>query len=113
MIKNYKPYFNIGPGPFIKEELEARNWPQKDLAEVLGMSLKSINQLIKNKQAITVETAQLLSKAFGQSPQYWLTLDENYRLRLKQNMSDKIPRKYLAENYLGRLRKKLALLLKN
>ncbi len=85
MIKNYKPYFNIGPGPFIKEELEARNWRQEDLAEIMGMLLKSINQLIKNKQAITVEIAQLLSKAFGPSPQFWLTLDENYRLRLQQD----------------------------
>ena len=35
MIKNYKPYFNIGPGPFIKEELEARNWKEEDLAAIL------------------------------------------------------------------------------
>jgi HTH-type transcriptional regulator/antitoxin HigA len=85
MIKKYKPYLNIGPGAFIKEELKARNWRQEDLAEIIGMSLKSINQVIKNKQAITVETAQLLSKAFGQSPQFWLALDANYRLRLKQD----------------------------
>jgi len=98
MIKNYKPYFNIGPGPFIKEELEARNWRQKDIAEIMGMSSKLVNKLIKNKQSITVETAQRLSKTFGQSPQYWFALDENYRLRLKQNISDKIPRKYWAEN---------------
>lgn len=105
MIKNYKPYFNIGPGPFIKEELEARNWRQEDLAAVLGMSLKSVNKLIKNKQSITVKKAQLLSKAFGQSPQFWLTLDTNYRLRLKQNISDKIPRKYWAEKNLSRVRR--------
>jgi HTH-type transcriptional regulator/antitoxin HigA len=105
MIKNYKPYFNIGPGPFIKEELEARNWRQEDLAEIMGMSSKSVNKLINNKQAITVETAQRLSKAFGQSPQYWFALDANYRLRLKQNISDKIPQKYWAENYLNKLRK--------
>ena len=105
MIKNYKPYFNIGPGPFIKEELEAHGWRREDLAEIMGMSFKSINQLIKNKQAITVDTAQLLSKAFGPSPQFWLTLDENYRLRLKQNMSDKIPRKYWTEKNLRKVRR--------
>lgn len=85
MAVKYKPYYNVGPGPFIKEELAARNWRQKDLAEIIGMSLKSINQLIKNKQSITVETAQLLSKAFGQSPQFWINLDTNYRIRLKQD----------------------------
>jgi len=86
MDKNYKPYYNIGPGPFIKEELEARNWRQEDLAAIIGMSLKSVNQFIKNKQAITVETAQLLNKAFGQSAQFWLNLDANYRLRLKEDV---------------------------
>lgn len=79
----YKPRLNIGPGEFIKEELESRNWRQEDLAEILGISLKSVNKLIKNKQSISIETARLLSKAFGQSPQYWMNLDTNYRLRLQ------------------------------
>lgn len=83
MAMKYKPLLNIGPGEFIKEELESRNWRQEDLAEILGISLKSINKLIKNKQSISVETARLLSKAFGQSPQYWMNLDTNYRLRLQ------------------------------
>lgn len=83
MVKKYKPFLNIGPGEFIKEELETRNWKQEDLAKILGISLKSISKLIMNKQAITIETARLLSKAFGQSPQYWMNLDTNYRLRLQ------------------------------
>ena len=82
MLEKYKPYQNIGPGDFIKEELEFRGWLQTDLAEILGMSKKTINKITKNKQSITIETAKLLSKAFGQSPQYWLNLDTNYRLRL-------------------------------
>lgn len=80
----YKPFLNFGPGEFIKEELEVRNWRQEDLSEIIGMSYKSINQIIKNKQPITIDTARLLSKAFGQSPQYWTNLDTNYRLRLKE-----------------------------
>lgn len=87
-MTNMKPFMNIGPGEFIKEELEERGWRQEDLAEILGLSLKSINQLIKNKQAITIETAKLLSEAFGQSPQYWMNLDTNYRLRLKTDEED-------------------------
>ena len=85
MAINDTPYKNIGPGEFIKEELEVRNWRQEDLAEILGISLKTVNQLIKNKQTITIETAKLLSKAFGQSPQYWINLDSNYRLRRQED----------------------------
>lgn len=90
MVSKNIPFLNIGPGEFIKEELEVRNWRQEDLAHILGISLKSVNKLIKNKQAITIETAKLLSKAFGQSPHYWINLDTNYRLRLqKETQRDK------------------------
>jgi len=81
--QNVIPYFNIGPGPFIKEELKARGWRREDLAEIMGISLKLLDKLIKNKYAIDVRAARLLSKAFGQSSQFWLTLDTNYRVRLK------------------------------
>ncbi|MCC7211404.1 MAG: addiction module antidote protein, HigA family [Candidatus Brocadia sp.] len=87
MVTKYKPFLNIGPGEFIKEELESRNWRQEDLAEILGISLKSVNKLIMNKQSVTIETARLLSKAFGQSPQYWMNLDTDYRLRLQTESS--------------------------
>jgi HTH-type transcriptional regulator/antitoxin HigA len=81
MVENKNPAYNIGPGEFIKEELEARHWRQEDLAAILNMSLKAINEIIRSKQAITIETAQKLGMAFGQSPQFWLNLDANYRLR--------------------------------
>lgn len=85
MLSEYKPYYNIGPGDFINEELGIRGWQQTDLAEIIGMSKKSINKIIKNKQSITIDTAKQLSKVFGQSPQYWINLDTNYRLRLTEN----------------------------
>jgi HTH-type transcriptional regulator / antitoxin HigA len=81
MVEKRSPAYNVGPGEFIKEELEFRHWRQEDLAAVLGMSLKATNEVIRSKQAITIETAQKLGMAFGQSPQYWLNLDTNYRLR--------------------------------
>jgi len=40
--------------------------------------------LINNKTAVTIDSSRLLSKAFGQSPQFWINLDTNYRLRLKE-----------------------------
>ncbi len=84
MGKQYKPYMNIPTGEFIKEELEVRHWGQEDLSRILGLSLKTINKLVKGKQSVTIEMARFLSKAFRQSPQYWLNLDTNYRLRLQE-----------------------------
>ncbi len=102
MLRDYNPYYNIGPGDFIKEELEVRGWLQTDLADILGMSKKTINKLINNKQSITIDTAKLLSKAFGQYPQYWINLDTNYRLRLEDNtlLEDDIEVKAKIRNYM-------------
>jgi len=84
MIENLKPFINIGPGEIIKDNLDALNWSQEDLAEIMGMSVKSISHIINNKQAVTIETARLLAKIFNTSPQLWLNLDNNYRLRLEK-----------------------------
>ena len=81
MSTKLKPYINIGPGQIIRRNLEALNWTNKDLADIINMSDKSISLLINNKQSITVETARLLAKAFDTTPEFWLNLDQNYRLR--------------------------------
>jgi len=78
------PAINIGPGDILKDEMAEYNWSQEDLAEIMGMSVKSINHIINHKQSITVETAMLLGKAFQVSAEFWLNLEQNYRLRLKE-----------------------------
>lgn len=83
MSAKLKPFQNIGPGQIINRSLEALNWSNKDLSDVIGMSEKSISQMINNKQSITVDTAILLGKAFNTSPEFWLNLEQNYRLREK------------------------------
>jgi len=83
MSTKLKPFINIGPGQIIKRNLESLNWNSKDLSEIIGMSEKSVSQMMNNKQSITVETARLLSKAFNTSPEFWLNLEQNYRLREK------------------------------
>ncbi len=82
MIRDLKPAVLIGAGDIIKRELEYNGWSQEDLAEITELSGKTISQLINNKQRVTVETAKLLSNALGSSPEFWLNLDNNYRLQL-------------------------------
>ncbi len=95
MALEHKPFVNIGPGEFIQEELDERGWKQKDFAKIIGRAESIVNDLIKNKRPITLDTARLLSKAFGQSPQYWLNLYTNYQLRemvetqKERNVADK------------------------
>lgn len=89
-IKNLKAARKFGPGYFIKEQMDIRGWVQEELAEVLGLSAKHINSILLDKQPLTFENARKLASAFNTSPQYWLNLDNDYRLWLGNDESDEI-----------------------
>ena len=90
MTKELKPFVTIGLGETIKDELEERGWTQQDLSDITNMSPKNINHLLNNKISISTEIAKLLSKAFGQSANFWLNLDINYRRHLKKESKQEI-----------------------
>lgn len=83
----------FSPGEFIREELEARGWTQNDLATVMGRPLRTVNEIISAKKAVTPETAVGLGHAFGTSASLWLNLESNYRLSLVANGGDEVVRK--------------------
>jgi HTH-type transcriptional regulator / antitoxin HigA len=68
------------PGEFIRDELEARGWTQGDLAQIMGRPEPAINLIINDKRGITPETAIELAGAFGTSPEFWLNLENAYKL---------------------------------
>ncbi len=82
MTTNLIPAQVFPPGDFIREELEAREWTQGDLAEILGRPVQMVNEIITGKKAITPETAKELAAAFGTSAEYFLNLENAYRLKL-------------------------------
>lgn len=84
-----RPAKKFGPGYFIKEQMEYRNWTQEDLSEVIGITTKHLNKILQDKQPITLDTAKILAEVFESSPQYWLNLDANYRLWLHQERTEK------------------------
>ena len=81
------------PGEFIREELEARDWSQIELAEIIGRQPRVVHELIAGKRAITPETAKALGDAFGTSAQYWMNLESAYQLSRTRDVDDVIPRR--------------------
>lgn len=69
------------PGVFIKIELEARGWSQRDLAFILGQTEQQLNPLLTGKRTITPDMARLLGDAFDASPQFFLNLQGQYDLQ--------------------------------
>lgn len=88
LLNKIKPYKNIGAGAHIQELMEIRDWTQQDLADVLGVSAKHVNKLLNDEQPITLNMAKLLGEAFDLSPQYWINLDTNFRLRLEEETEE-------------------------
>ena len=68
------------PGEFIRDEIEARGWAQRDLAYILGVKEQAINPIMSGKRGISPDMAQSLSKAFGLSASYFLNLQKAYEL---------------------------------
>lgn len=74
----------FGPGYFIREQMELREWTQVDLSEVLGFTVKHLNKILQDKQPITLDMARVLGQVFNTSAQYWINIDSIYRLWLSQ-----------------------------
>jgi antitoxin HigA-1 len=49
---------------------------QKRLAEALGVSRLSVNEVVNRRRGLTADMALRLSKATSTSPQFWLRLQE-------------------------------------
>jgi len=58
----------------IEEFMEPLAVTQGQLAEAMGVSRRTINEICNNKRSVTVDTALMLSKVFGNTPDFWLNL---------------------------------------
>lgn len=72
----------LPPGQLLEEELAARSMSQKDLAEKMGRPPQAINEIIRGKKSLTVETALQLEDALGVPAYLWVRLEGEYRLAL-------------------------------
>lgn len=68
------------PGEFLKEELDARGWLQRDLARILGMPEQAVNMIVSGKQGISPEMARALGEAFDVDPEFFANLQKSYEM---------------------------------
>jgi len=81
-----------GAGGILKREIDSRGWSQSDFAEITGLSVKTINQIINNKQTLTADVAILFGRVFDDIPaEFWMNLDAKYQINQKlQNEQEKV-----------------------
>lgn len=75
----YRPDYVSPPGETLMETLETLGMSQAELAERTGRPLKTINEIINGRTAITPETALQLERALGVPARFWSNRERHYR----------------------------------
>ena len=86
----------ITPGEILSEEfLNPMNITAYRLAKDTNVPPTRISQILKGNRKITADTALRFSKYFGNSPDFWLGIQDEYDLRRERikiaNELEKIP----------------------
>lgn len=73
----------IHPGEILADELKARNWTQKQFAELVQKSPQEVSFIITGKRNLNADWALRLESAMGISAQSWLNMQNAYDLQLE------------------------------
>ena len=58
----------------LTEFMQPMGLTQSALAEAMGVQRKHVNELCNNRRTVTAATALILSRVFGNSPEFWLNV---------------------------------------
>lgn len=72
----------VAPGEILQEALEDRDMSQSELARRMDRPVKTINEIVHGKAAITPDTALQLELTLGVSATFWNNLETAYREHL-------------------------------
>jgi addiction module HigA family antidote len=78
----YAPDYAVAPGEILQETLLDRQMSQAELARRTDRPLKTINEIVNGKAAITPETAIQLERVLGIRDVVWNGLEVRYRAAL-------------------------------
>ena len=69
------------PGGMLKEDfMPDFDLNATSLAKALGVSRQTINEILRERRAITPAMALRLSRLFGNSPEFWLNAQHSFDL---------------------------------
>ncbi len=79
------------PGEILLHEfLEPAGISQYRLAAAAGIPASRLTDIIKGRRGITADTAIRLSRAIGMTPKFWLSIQQDYEVRVAEraNLKD-------------------------
>lgn len=75
----YRPDSVTPPGFYIQKKLEETGMSQTELAERIGRTKKTVNEIIAGKARIEPSTALQLERVFGIPARFWNNAERQYR----------------------------------
>ena len=100
----------IHPGEHLAEELKELKMSAAALARKIEVPTNRVTAILNGQRAVTADTALRLAHFFGTSPEFWLTLQQRYELRLAGQKAGKdiealptltLPTKLFADSWVG------------
>jgi addiction module HigA family antidote len=88
------PNWRIHPGEILREEfLKPLKIKPAQLAKELRVSAPTVNEIVRERRAISAEMAVLLARFFNTTDQFWLNLQTAYdvnRVKTQKRLSRKL-----------------------
>lgn len=84
------PFEATHPGTIIRDEIEARNVTQKQLAIDIGVLPTFLNEIINGKRPITADFALLLEKTLEIPAELWMKFQSQYQIDLARGKEKNI-----------------------
>jgi len=82
---NQRDILPVHPGEVLKEEfLDEYELSQYELAKRINVPAPRINAIVLGKRGISADTALRLGRFFGNSPQFWLNLQNHHDLQVAE-----------------------------
>jgi antitoxin HigA-1 len=83
------------PGEVLEDILDDLEINSEHIAQVLDISVQTVNAIFQGQQPITVDLAIRIGKAMGNGPQLWLNLQQKVdiweAMRRNEETYDRIP----------------------
>lgn len=77
----------VHPGEILADELQELGLTANALAGCLAVPANRVTAILKGQRGVTADTALRLARYFGTTPEFWLSLQKTYELRLAEMQS--------------------------
>lgn len=64
------------PGTLLRGEIEARKLNQGQVAELVGVGRRTINEICQGRRSMSADMAHRIEKLFGNGPTLWLNMQK-------------------------------------